>query len=49
MALLERFGMVEHEHKHPSQPSGGQKRRIAIARDPVAFVREGKVEAEGPS
>jgi len=32
VALLERFGMVEHMHKHPSQLSGGQKQRIAIAR-----------------
>jgi len=31
-ALLERFGLAEHMHKHPNQLSGGQKQRVAIAR-----------------
>ena len=30
--LLERFGLAEHAHKIPAQLSGGQQRRIAIAR-----------------
>ena len=32
MALLERFGLVEHAKKLPSQLSGGQRQRICIAR-----------------
>jgi NitT/TauT family transport system ATP-binding protein len=29
--MLQEFGLIEHEHKYPSQLSGGQKQRIAIA------------------
>ncbi len=32
IAILERFGMAEHRHKHPNQLSGGQQQRVAIAR-----------------
>ena len=32
LALLERFGLSEHAHKHPNELSGGQKQRVAIAR-----------------
>jgi ABC-type polar amino acid transport system ATPase subunit len=32
MALLERFGLAAHAHKHPSQLSGGQQQRVAICR-----------------
>jgi polar amino acid transport system ATP-binding protein len=31
-ALLERFGLAAHAHKHPSQLSGGQQQRVAICR-----------------
>jgi ABC-type polar amino acid transport system ATPase subunit len=31
-ALLTRFGLGEHENKHPSQLSGGQQQRVAICR-----------------
>lgn len=31
-SYLERFRLVEHAHKRPSQLSGGQKQRIAIVR-----------------
>jgi polar amino acid transport system ATP-binding protein len=31
-ALLARFGLAEHAHKHPNELSGGQKQRVAIAR-----------------
>lgn len=31
-ALLDRFGLSEHAHKHPNELSGGQKQRVAIAR-----------------
>ena len=31
-ALLAKFGLAEHAHKHPNQLSGGQKQRVAIAR-----------------
>lgn len=30
--LLERVGLKDHMHKHPSQLSGGQQQRVAIAR-----------------
>ncbi|HVU39042.1 MAG TPA: ATP-binding cassette domain-containing protein, partial [Opitutales bacterium] len=32
LELLERVGIAEHAHKHPSHLSGGQKQRVAIAR-----------------
>ncbi|MDP4301267.1 ABC transporter ATP-binding protein [Leptothrix discophora] len=32
LALLERFDLKAHAHKHPSQLSGGQRQRVAIAR-----------------
>ncbi|MGL4561222.1 MAG: amino acid ABC transporter ATP-binding protein [Brevinema sp.] len=32
MALLERFELLAHKNKYPSQLSGGQQQRIAIAR-----------------
>lgn len=32
LALLERFGLADEVHKHPSQMSGGQQQRVAIAR-----------------
>ncbi|MBO9652338.1 MAG: amino acid ABC transporter ATP-binding protein [Variovorax sp.] len=32
MHYLERVGLREHAHKHPSQLSGGQQQRVAIAR-----------------
>ena len=31
-SLLERFQLIEHSHKRPSQLSGGQQQRVAIAR-----------------
>ena len=41
-ALLERVGLTEHAHKHPSQLSGGQQQRVAIARglamEPMAML-----------
>ena len=32
LALLERFGLAEHAHKHPDRLSGGQQQRAAVVR-----------------
>ena len=44
MALLDRFGLKAHAHKHPSQLSGGQRQRVAIARalanDPLLVLAD---------
>lgn len=32
MSLLDRFGLIEHLDKYPTQLSGGQRQRVAIAR-----------------
>lgn len=32
LSILERVGLHEHSHKHPSQLSGGMKQRVAVAR-----------------
>jgi len=44
MALLDRFELKAHAHKHPSQLSGGQRQRVAIARalanDPLLVLAD---------
>lgn len=32
LSLLERFGLMEHQHKKPHQISGGQSQRVSIVR-----------------
>ena len=51
-ALLERAGLTEHAHKHPSQLSGGQQQRVAIARglamEPMAMLFDEPTSALDP-
>ena len=39
MELIERVGLLGHEHKYPHQLSGGQQQRVAIARSLVLRPR----------
>lgn len=51
-ALLERVGMLAHQHKYPNQLSGGQQQRVAIARalamDPIAMLFDEPTSALDP-
>ncbi|MGB7183997.1 MAG: amino acid ABC transporter ATP-binding protein [Burkholderiaceae bacterium] len=51
-SLLDRVGLAEHAHKHPSQLSGGQQQRVAIARglamDPIAMLFDEPTSALDP-
>jgi len=50
--LLDRVGLVDQAHKHPSALSGGQQQRVAIARalamDPVALLFDEPTSALDP-
>ena len=52
LALLDRVGLSEHAHKHPSQLSGGQQQRVAIARglamEPMAMLFDEPTSALDP-
>ncbi len=52
MGLLERVGLADQAHKHPSALSGGQQQRVAIARalalDPVAMLFDEPTSALDP-
>ncbi|QND54454.1 amino acid ABC transporter ATP-binding protein (plasmid) [Phyllobacterium sp. 628] len=52
LQMLERVGLIEHQHKFPGQLSGGQQQRVAIARalsmDPIIMLFDEPTSALDP-
>jgi glutamate/aspartate transport system ATP-binding protein len=52
LQMLERVGLIAHQHKFPGQLSGGQQQRVAIARalsmDPIVMLFDEPTSALDP-
>lgn len=52
LQMLERVGLIDHQHKFPGQLSGGQQQRVAIARalsmDPIIMLFDEPTSALDP-